>query len=56
MCSRVDLPAPDGPTKRHHLARPQRQIDAVEHRELGPALVEDPAHPAQFERQTRHHS
>ena len=38
------------PDQRHDLARPQREIDAVQHDQLGSGLPEDAPHPAQFER------
>ena len=37
------------PDQRHQLARPQRQIDAVEHGQLDPALAEHAPHPGQLQ-------
>ena len=43
MCSSVDLPVPDGPTRAAMRARRQGEVDALQHVEHGLALDEAPA-------------
>ena len=49
-CSSVDLPEPERPSDRHHLARRHLEVDAVEHAARGPALAERLDEPARADR------